>query len=406
MGSIRLYHLQLVERSKGLLATLIDASTDAGTLGSTHRAVGIVELDSGPADTSKRVTEQRAEEHVGLAGMNLADLHTHLLHDLHAVAEGEYDTLLGSTHQVGLVVLVEIQAIDGTADLTVLQHTLGTIAEWNHRHALTTDGYRGCQVVHLSIANLRRNVPVGPGVQDTSAIDAEEHAQTGLLRGVVDVGKGVHTALTVVVDVTQDTVYHTRSASRSGNLTGVEHIEREGIVRLVAPTVGNRRASLQAQFGSCLGTDLTLYAECRHDVCNQRLVETIIVKQEIGHLILLEVPEHTLAEAADGGIGHPAQPHGNIVARQHHLIYIIIEVGLILLDPCQLGSREVAWGVEQMAQALVCAQLPESLLTVWHGARVTPDDGRSERLEILVDTHQAVHLIGDADGLDVVGRSP
>ena len=141
--------------------------------------------------------------------MNLPDVHTHLLHDLHAVAEREDDTLLGGTYKVSLRVLVEVQAIDGTANLTVLQYTLSAIAERNNGNTLTADGSCSCQVVHLSIRDVGSDVTMYPGVQDTRTIDAEQHTETGLGIAMVDMGKRVNTALLVIVYLTQNTIYNT-----------------------------------------------------------------------------------------------------------------------------------------------------------------------------------------------------
>ena len=129
---IRLNDLELVERSESLIAVLVDTGTDARTLGCTHGAIGIVEFDGGTADAGQRVAEQRRKEHIGLAGMNLLDVHTHLFHNLHTVAEGEDDALLSCTDDMSLRVLIEVQTVDRTADFLVLKHTLGTIAERNN----------------------------------------------------------------------------------------------------------------------------------------------------------------------------------------------------------------------------------------------------------------------------------
>ena len=113
--------------------------------------------------------------------MNLLNVHTHLLHDFHTIAEREYDTFLCSTNQMSLIVLVEVQAVDGATYLLVLQHTFCTIAKWYHCHALTTNGYRSSQVVHLSITDLWSNISVCPCIQDTCAIDTEQHAESCLV---------------------------------------------------------------------------------------------------------------------------------------------------------------------------------------------------------------------------------
>ena len=54
-----------------------------------------------------------------------------------------------------------------------------------------------------------------------------------------------------------------------------------------------------------------------------------------------------------------------------------------------------------MREAFLLAQRFKGLLSISNGTRVAPDDGGAQCLLILVDTHQSVHLVGDADGFDV-----
>ena len=157
--------------------------------------------------------------------MNFFDIHTHLLHDFHAIAEREYDTLLGSTHQMSLRVLVEVNAIDRTTDLLILEHTLSTVTEWDNRDALTTDRHRGGQIVHLGIANLRGDVTMCPSIQDTRTIDTQQHTQTRLVGSMVHMSKSIYTALLVVVHFTQHTIYHARCSGSCGNLAWIQHIQ-------------------------------------------------------------------------------------------------------------------------------------------------------------------------------------
>ena len=66
---------------------LIDSGTHSGALCGAYRAVCVIKLDCGSADSGKSVAEKRAEEHVGVSGVDLVDRHAHLLHDLHAIHE-------------------------------------------------------------------------------------------------------------------------------------------------------------------------------------------------------------------------------------------------------------------------------------------------------------------------------
>ena len=75
---------------------VVEAAAHARTLGCADAAVGLVQLDGGPRGRCQRLAESGAQEHVSPARVDVVDVDAHLLHNLHAVAEAEHDTLLGS----------------------------------------------------------------------------------------------------------------------------------------------------------------------------------------------------------------------------------------------------------------------------------------------------------------------
>ena len=129
----------------------IDTCTDTRPLSSTNGTICIVELDGGARHARQRVAENGAEEHVGSSGVYLLHGDAHLLHDVDAILEGKDDALLRGAGHVAAVVQVEVQATDGTARLTVLQHTLGTVTERQDADASTTYGHLGSQVVQFGV---------------------------------------------------------------------------------------------------------------------------------------------------------------------------------------------------------------------------------------------------------------
>ena len=217
--------------------------------------------------------------------------------------------------------------------------------------------------------------------------------------------KGVHTTLWVIVHVTQHTIYHTRCTSSSSYLTRIQHVQRQCVVRLVTTSICNRSTGLQSHLCSSLSTYHALLSKCRNDISYQRTVKSIVIHQEVSHLVVLEIPEHSLRQTADGSVSHTTQSHGDIVTRQHYLIYFTIQFWLIFLYPSQLGCSKVTWRVQQMTQTLVSAQVLESLLTIRHSTRVTPDDCRAQSLQILIHTYQTVHLVRDTDSLNLLSCS-
>ena len=180
--------------------------------------------------------------------MNLLEVHTHLLHHLHTIAEGEDDTFLCGTHQVGSMMTVEVKAVNRTAQFTILKDALSTIAKRQNRHAVTSYRYRCTEVVHVCIAHVCCYVAMHPRIEDACAIANSEHSQACLLFSMVHMGKDIHSALGIVAHVTQHSIDHSRCACSRSNLSRIEHIQRHGIVGLVASTIRDRCSGSQSKF--------------------------------------------------------------------------------------------------------------------------------------------------------------
>ena len=144
-----------------------------------------------------------------MAGLDGFDVHSHLAHHLHAVCEGECDTLLCGTYDVCLSVDIEIDAVNACARILILQHSLSSVAKRYHAQPLGTYRHRLGQVVHLGIADtLRCYGSLYPCVQYARAVNAEQHAEARHVCRIVHVGKGIHAALWVIVHIAQDAINH------------------------------------------------------------------------------------------------------------------------------------------------------------------------------------------------------
>ena len=214
--------------------------------------------------------------------------------------------------------------------------------------------------------------------------------------------KRVDAALRVVGDAAEHAIHHARRACCRSSLSRLEDVQRKRVVGLVASAVGDGRSRLQAQLCGSGGIHLTLHAEGRYDVGEHLTRDAVVVQKELSGPLFLEVPHHPLGETADGCGRRARQAACDVVAWQHHLIYLTESVGLVLANPCQLRRREVARRIEQMAQALLAAKVGKRLLSVGDSARVAPDNRIAQRLQLLIHADQTVHLIGDADSLHLV----
>ena len=152
---------------------LVNSCTNTSTLCSTSTTVGFVEFDGCSTHSSQCISEDRAQEHISLSCMDFLNVHTHLLHDFHAIAETEYNTFLRSTYDVGTIMLVEVQATDRTTHFLVFKHSFCSISEWNDLDSFTADGYLRSQLVHICVTDVWSDVFVNPSIENTSSVDAE-----------------------------------------------------------------------------------------------------------------------------------------------------------------------------------------------------------------------------------------
>ena len=397
-------HGEFFQRGEGLVVVAVDAGAHAGSLRRTHGTVRIVQLDGGAGHAREGVAENGGEEHVGLAGVDHLHGDAHLFHDLDAVLEGEHDALLRRAHEMRLAVAVEVHPVDAAAGVLVAEHALRPVAEGKDSDSVRADGDLGGEGVHVGIGDaLRGDVAADPGIQDAGAVDAQEHADAGIRGRMVHVRETVHAAQRVIVDGPVHAIDDAGSTGRGGDFSGFEHIEGQGVVGLVAGAVGDRCTGREPQQVRRFLRKGPLRAEGWLDDRDDAFVETEEVQQFPGRPILPEVPENALRQAAHGGAGRAGEAHGDIVAGEHDLADAPVHLRLVLLHPGEFRGGEVAGIVEQVVQAPVGPEGLEGLVAVRDGAGVAPDDGRAQDVPVLVHAHQAVHLVGDADGLDVGG---
>ena len=81
-----------------------------------------------------------------------------------------------------------------------------------------------------------------PGIGNAHPIDTKQDANSWRFPGVIHMGKAVHPRLGVVTRLTRHGIHHPGGAARCRDLACAQHIEREGVVGLVARPVRHRDA--------------------------------------------------------------------------------------------------------------------------------------------------------------------
>src|SRR5574344_95114 len=140
--------------------------------------------------------------------MNLTDIHTHLLHNLHTITEAEHSSLLGSTYNMTLAMFVEVESVDRASYLLILEHTFSTVAERKNDHTLATDRYTCSQIVHLLIVDtFSCNISFNPCIKNTGTIYTQQHTQTILFCCMIHMSKSIYTTKLVIIHSAEHTIY-------------------------------------------------------------------------------------------------------------------------------------------------------------------------------------------------------
>ena len=301
---------------------------------------------------------------------------------------------------------VEVQPVNGRADVSVAERAFRPVPEGQHHQAVRPDGRLRGPLVDPVVADLPvravHGVLLHPAVADTGAVEAQQHTVAPGLGAVVDVDEGVHSRGVVMDGTVHHAVHHAARARRRRQFPRLQDIQAEGIIGLVAATVGDRRPLRDPEFGSRSPAHSAMDGKARRDGRKDVGVNPVVGKQERCRRLGPGIPEDALGEPRRGGhqiAGHAVR---EVVAGQHHLPDPREDVRLVGLHPRELRGGEVAGGVEQPTEAALPAQRFKRLLAVRHGATVTPDDGGPEHGARGINDHQAVHLVGDTNPAHII----
>ena len=275
--------------------------------------------------------------------MDAVDLKTHLLHDLDAVAEGEDDAFLRGPQQVRPTVAVEVHAVDAATRVAVFQHPLRPVAEREDGDTVAADRHACSQFIHLGIGQpFRRDIAPHPGIQDAGAVDAQQHAEARTGCRMIHVGERIHARERVVRHLADDAIHHAGSTGCGGDLARVQHAQAQGVVGLVAGTIGHRRAFLETQFTGGGAGQYALLSETGPDFGQDGGVEAEAGKQPFGRPVLHEIPENAFGETAGRRADRPGKPGGHVFSRKHHFPDALKHIRFVFLHPGQFGSSEIA----------------------------------------------------------------
>ena len=208
-----------------------------------------------------------------------------------AVAEGAGDAFLAGAQQVAAGMRVQVEAEQMGAHLLVFQHPLGAVAEGQTQQAGGPNGRRGGEGIQLSVAQFRPDEAAQPAIEAAHTVNAQQHAQAGCLRAVINVGEGIDARLLIHEKLVSDGVDDARRAGRRGDFARLQHVEGQGIIGLVAGFVGDGNAGGQAQLGGYVGAQAAMHGE--HLVHGREQIFTEAKKAEhiFGKLVFDEVPE-------------------------------------------------------------------------------------------------------------------
>ncbi len=287
---------------------------------------------------------------------------------------------------------------------TVLQHPLRSVSERQDAYSRTSHGSFCGKFIHVGIRHaLGNDILSDPGIEYSRSVDAKEHAKPRVIMGVIHMRECIDTRFGIIVDFPEHSVHDSGRTCRRSYLTGIEHIEGQGIVRLVTGTVSNRNALCKAKFGGSLCAHPSLLRKSRAHIRQQFISDSVKIQKEPRRPAFLEIPKHSFRKSRDCRAYFSGELHCDVVPGKHYLIYFRIHIRLVILHPGELGSGEIARGIEKMRKAVPMSESVKSPVSIRHGTRVAPYYRRTEHIHVLVNAYKPVHLVRDAYCTDILG---
>ena len=198
---------------------------------------------------------------------------------------------------------------------------------------------------------------------------------------------------------------HTRRADGRADRAGARdpHADRTG--RLIARAGNDRRAGGQAgERGGLAG----------HPRGNRRRLEhrgqqAFVDAHGVQHLArpapMRHVEHQRARRVRDIDRVFAAQLKADVVLRQQHVAHAAPDVRLVAADPQQFRQREIGErGIRRQLEQPIAADGVVQPPALGLGALVAPDDRRPQDRAARVEQHRAVHLSGETDARDGIGR--
>ncbi len=192
------------------------------------------------------------------------------------------------------------------------------------------------------------------------------------------------------------------SANGGRDRTRLQNAHSHGAGALIASTGGNRRACLEA--GELRGFVADVRANLRR--LEQLRQPAFRNAGDLGHFFRPAAMRHVEQQRA-GGFLHihgisAGQAIADVIFGAENVRDAREDFRLVLLDPQQLGQREVGQrGISGQLDEPFAADDLVQPLALRLGAHVAPDERGAEDFAVFIEHDGAMHLAGQADGIDV-----
>src|SRR3712207_7937590 len=117
---------------------------------------------------------------------------------------------------MGLCMVVKIHPMNGTSQFLVLNNTLRTVPKRNHLYSVTSNGYTGSQLIHITVAKFLCYIPSHPCIEYACSVNTQQYTQPCLLRRMIHMSKRINPALLIIIYLVQNTIDHSRRSGRAG----------------------------------------------------------------------------------------------------------------------------------------------------------------------------------------------
>ncbi len=157
-----------------------------------------------------------------MSGTYGVGFNSHFIHDIHTIFKRKSDSFMRSTNQVSFSMTIEVNTMNRTVWLRVLQHPFSTISKWNNDQSLTPYRNSCCEFIHFSITDIIGcYIVFYPGIENGCTVDAKQYPHPLFNSSMINMRKRIYPGFRIVFRIIIHAINHTGCSCCCSNFTRV-----------------------------------------------------------------------------------------------------------------------------------------------------------------------------------------